>query len=110
MKHSILLLFSCFFLPFYSIAQTFTGTGGPIPDDGNSVDYLINVSGLPTAIDTAFFGLETVCINAIHTWDADLTITLIAPDGTTVTLVSGAGGDGDDFNATCFNGPIGNGQ
>jgi subtilisin-like proprotein convertase family protein len=102
MKHSILLLFSCFFLPFYSIAQTFTGTGGPIPDDGNSVDYLINVSGLPTAIDTAFFGLEKVCINAIHTWDADLTITLIAPDGTTVTLVSGAGGDGDDFNATCF--------
>ncbi|MDQ3051365.1 MAG: CotH kinase family protein, partial [Bacteroidota bacterium] len=86
----------------YSFSQTFTGSGGPIPDNGNSVDYTISVSGLPSIIDTLTFGLEEVCIDIVHTWDSDLDITLIAPDGTSVLLVSGAGGGGDDFTGTCF--------
>ena len=53
-------------------------------------------------IDTVF-GLETVCINMDHTWDSDLDIRLVAPDGTSFLLVSGIGGDGDNFNNTCFN-------
>ncbi len=85
-----------------SFAQTFTGTGGPIPDNGNSVDFTLSVSGLPSSIDTLTFGLEEVCIDIVHTWDSDLDITLVAPDGTSVLLVSGAGGGNDDFTWTCF--------
>lgn len=84
-------------------AQTFTGGGGNIIDN-QTLDIPINVTGLsPTTLDTLNFGLETVCINLTHTWDGDLTISIVAPDGTIVNLVSGAGGDGDDFTNTCFN-------
>ncbi|MEW6467963.1 MAG: CotH kinase family protein [Bacteroidota bacterium] len=82
--------------------QTFSGTGGSIPDDGNDVYFNINVSGLTSPLDTANFGLESVCINATHTWDSDLDISLVAPDGTEILLVSAAGGGGDDFTNTCF--------
>jgi subtilisin-like proprotein convertase family protein len=37
-----------------------------------------------------------------HTYDGDLTITLIAPDGRSVKLVSGKGGNGDNFTDTVF--------
>lgn len=84
-------------------AQTFTGGGGNILDN-QTLDIPINVSGLsPTTIDTTNFGLETVCINLTHTWDADLTISIVAPDGTSVNLISGVGGSDDDFTNTCLN-------
>lgn len=85
-------------------AQTFNGTGGLIPDDGSTVDFTIPVSGLnPSTIDTSNFGLETVCINLTHTWDSDLEIRLVAPDGTVVLLSAGNGGSDDDYTNTCFN-------
>ena len=37
-----------------------------------------------------------------HTWDSDLRVTLIGPDGTQITLVNRRGGSGDNF-ATTFN-------
>lgn len=37
-----------------------------------------------------------------HTYDGDLTIMLIAPDGRSVKLVSGKGGNGDNFAGTVF--------
>ena len=85
-----------------SAAQTFNGTGGPIPDDGSWFEFEIAVSGLPTAIDTLSFGLEQVCINVEHTWIADLDITIVAPDGTAALLVGGNGGDQDFYTNTCF--------
>ncbi len=85
-----------------AFAQIFSGAGGPIPDNGTSVDFTINVSGLPTAIDTSVFGLEMVCITLVHTYDSDLDISLIAPDGTIVSLVAGVGGGDDNFIGTCF--------
>jgi subtilisin-like proprotein convertase family protein len=85
-------------------AQTYTATGGTIPDDGSTIEFPLVVSGLsPTTIDTSVFGLETVCINITHTWDSDLEISLVAPDGTTALLLSGIGGDGDNFTNTCLN-------
>lgn len=90
-------------LPSCSLAQTFSDTFNlPIPDDGNIGYYSIQTSGLPTAMG-ASFGVETVCINLTHTWNADLIITLIAPDGTEVELTSDNGGDTDGYINTCFN-------
>jgi len=85
-------------------AQTFSGTGGHIPDDGNSVDYEIVVSGLPTVMDTLSFGLESVCLNITHTWVDDLAVTAVAPDGTVLQLFSRIGGDTDGFVNTCLSG------
>lgn len=102
MKHKFLQLFLLAFCNMLS-AQTFTGTGGPIPDNGNSVDYSIAVSGLPTVIDTLNFGVETICLNATHTYDSDLEFYLIAPDGTQVALSVSNGGGDDNYTGTCFN-------
>jgi hypothetical protein len=84
-------------------AQTFTGPGGVIPDDGSAFDFPIEVSGLvPATIDTISFGVESVCIEVDHTWAHDLDIRLVAPDGTTVLLVRETGYDGLGFSGTCF--------
>ncbi|MCU0347564.1 MAG: CotH kinase family protein [Saprospiraceae bacterium] len=90
-------------LPLFSLAQTFNDTFNlAIPDDGNVGYYDIEVSGLPTATG-ADFGVETVCINLTHTWNADLFISLVAPDGTEAELSSDNGGDTDGYLNTCFN-------
>ncbi|MFN0276851.1 MAG: CotH kinase family protein [Chitinophagales bacterium] len=82
-------------------SQTFSATENTsIPDDGTSIEFTLEVSGLPTVIDTVF-GLETVCVNIDHTWDSDLEIKIIAPDGTAATIIYGIGGDGDNFTNTC---------
>ena len=43
-----------------------------------------------------------VTINLIHTFDSDLTINLIAPDGTVITLADSVGLDEDNFIGTIF--------
>lgn len=85
-------------------AQTYSSTsGGPVPDGGPMVQFPLTVSGLaPSTIDT-LFGLETVCFNITHTWDADLNISLQAPDGTIVNLSVANGADGDNYTNTCLN-------
>ena len=96
-----LIPFICF-LPISLFAQTYTGGSGPINDVATN-DFPLIVSGLsPAAIDTVVHGLETVQINLTHTYDSDLKIQLIAPDGTTVLLCNGVGGGGDDFTNTVF--------
>ena len=82
--------------------QTFTGGSGPINDNA-TIDIPVSVSGLPASIDTLNFGLETVCINLNHTYDADLTVWIVAPDGTTGLLFSNVGGGDDNFTNTCLN-------
>ncbi len=82
--------------------QTFTGGGGPINDNA-TIDIPVSVTGLPTTIDTNNFGLETVCINLTHTYDADLTVWIVAPDGTVGMLFSNTGGGDDNFTNTCLN-------
>ncbi len=41
-----------------------------------------------------------VRLNILHTWVADLTVELVGPDGTRVTLFFGVGGNGDNFTNT----------
>ncbi|MFH0894742.1 MAG: CotH kinase family protein [Bacteroidota bacterium] len=93
----------CLFLSLSSYAQVFNGTGGAISDDGIENLFTLNVTGLtPTTLDTTH-GLLTVCVNITHTWDSDLDVQLISPDGTSITLFSGIGGGDDDFINTCLN-------
>jgi len=94
------LLVSIFF-GHYAFAQTFNGTGGQILDN-QTLTKTINVTGLPTALNQNTFGLEQVCLDINHTWDADITVTLESPDGSQIILFTGVGGDGDNFNNTCL--------
>ncbi len=87
----------------HSVAQTFTGSTGTILDDGSHNYYPLTVSGVVPATMDANYGLETVCINLTHTWDDDIVISLIAPDGSEFLLAGRLGGDGDNYTNTCFN-------
>ena len=88
-----------------AVSQTFYGIGSSIPDDGTAKDFTVQAQNLqPATIDTGNFGLENVCINLTHAYDAELEIRLIAPDGTNVLLTSGNGGSGNNYLTTCFNG------
>jgi len=104
MKQLIILFFFCIFLCFHSLkGQQYFGGGGALLDDGNPTRFEIEVSGLDSGQIDSLFGLETVCINLIHTWDSDLSIFLIAPDGAKVELSVGNGAEGDNYTNTCFN-------
>ncbi|MBK7406700.1 MAG: CotH kinase family protein [Saprospirales bacterium] len=100
MKNFIILI--CLLLPLWSFSQVFSGTGGPISDNGTHSYFQLSVSGLPSVIDTSF-GLEAACVNITHTNVSDLIISLISPNGKEVELSSRNGGDGDNYSNTCFN-------
>ncbi|MCG9911319.1 MAG: CotH kinase family protein [Flavobacteriales bacterium] len=86
----------------FSQAQTFSGSGGNIPDNNTTVSFAINVPPLnPNTVNT-LFGIEQVCININHPYVGDLEVSLRAPDNTTVILFSGIGGSGDNFTNTCM--------
>ncbi len=99
-----LLLLIAFFSAHCLQAQTFNNTtGGPIIDCGatpTTTCFPITVTGVGSM--TATHGLESVCVNIAHTWDADLTLTLQAPDGTLISLSINNGGSGDNYTGTCF--------
>lgn len=47
--------------------------------------------------------LDVNCtVNIVHTFDADMTISLISPQGTEIILAGGVGWDGDNFTNTVF--------
>jgi len=83
-------------------SQTFSGSGGILSNDGNANYFPVTASNLPFNLGEVF-GLETVCIRITHTYDYELEIKLIAPNGQTVLLTSGNGGSGDNYYVTCFN-------
>ena len=108
------LLFILFF-PFSLFAQTFTSsTLVHIPDNGPHVYDTLIVSGLPTAIDSTF-GLAGLCFDINHTYDADLVIRLISPNGNSLFLADRVGGGFNNFIGTCLaqngiNGYLANGS
>ncbi|MFT3911668.1 MAG: proprotein convertase P-domain-containing protein [Ferruginibacter sp.] len=87
---------------FVARSQTFTGTGGVIPDNGSTTPTLfpVTVSGVGN-ID-GNYGLASVCINIVHQWDGDLEIMLKAPNGTIVPLSFQNGSSSDNYTNTCF--------
>ena len=101
MRYTLLLL--SLFTTSILFAQSFYQLENTdIPDDGTSISFEMNVSGLPDVIDTEF-GLESVCFNMNHTWTSDMDIKLIAPDGSAFMLVSGVGWGEVNFENTCLN-------
>jgi subtilisin-like proprotein convertase family protein len=84
------------------LGQTFSGSGGNIPDNNSVVSFNANVPVLSPNTLNGNFGLELVCLTINHPYVSDLEVSLRAPDGTTVILFSGIGGDGDNFSNTCL--------
>jgi subtilisin-like proprotein convertase family protein len=85
-----------------SIAQSYTGPGGIITDDGAINDFTLTIDDLPSEMLNADYGLVSVCLNISHSWISDLDIRLITPSGENIMLTSGQGGDTDYYYNTCF--------
>ena len=81
----------------FSSAGTFASSnvGQPI------LDFIPVRSTLKVTKDITIKDLN-VQVNASHTYDGDLRITLIAPDGTKVILFNRRGGSGQGLNNTVF--------
>lgn len=85
-------------------SQTFSnGTNVAIPDNNTFVTSVIAVSGLSTSINCTTLGLQSVCVKIAHTWDEDLDIFLLAPDGTQIPLSTDNGGSGDHYGNNAAN-------
>ena len=46
--------------------------------------------------------ISSVTLNITHTWDSDMSISLVAPNGSVIDLSSGNGGSGDNYTNTVF--------
>lgn len=75
--------------------NTFSNTTPLSILDNVAVTSTLSVSGV-----TNFVTDVNVNLNITHTWDSDLDITLIAPNGTRILLISRAGADADNFTNT----------
>ena len=64
--------------------------------DNATMDSNLTVSGLTQPIANI-----SVSLYLTHTFDADLVINLVGPDGTIVTLSSLRGGSGDNYGSAC---------
>ena len=84
-----------------------TGSAGPAASMNSSAVVAIPDGGTATSSvtvsDPGRVKNVRVRIDRItHTYDGDLRIDLVAPDGTAVNLVNRRGGSGDDFVGTVF--------
>lgn len=84
-----------------SFAQTFTISPNAVIHDNARTTVSIPVSGLPATADTAY-GLCSVTVNVVHTYDGDLDLILISPANDSIMLTNNIGGGGDNFTSTVF--------
>ena len=68
-----------------------------IPDHGDRCESTLNIGGTAKISD-----LNVRVSQITHTFDGDLVISVIGPDGTTVLLSNRRGGGGDNFTDTVF--------
>ncbi len=79
-----------------------TGTGG-FPCVGGPTTSPANVSATGNiGTNNGDYTLDSVEINLTHTWDSDLSISLVSPMGTSLDLSSGNGSFGDNYTNTVF--------
>ncbi len=114
MRSSYIFLFFAFIISLSASSQTYTGSGGNIPDNGPPVEFIIDINDLAPSALNGNHGLINVCFDITHTYLADLHIWVISPSGTIVGLVSANGGGDDNYTNTCFDQnaliPIGSGN
>ncbi|NUM30775.1 MAG: CotH kinase family protein [Bacteroidetes bacterium] len=95
-------LLLCFFIyGLYTQAQTFSGYGGFITDNGSKNFFPLTVSGISSNINQSF-GVMGVTVNIKHNYVSDLNIFLIAPDNTVIELSSRNGGNGKNYDKCTF--------
>ena len=87
--------------PFLAV-RDYVGADVPIVDGG----VARAVIDLKEAADNFTFENLQVKINITHTWDSDLTGTLVAPNGTRIILFENIGGSGDNFTDTIFDSQV----
>lgn len=95
-------LFIMLFVASLSFSQTFNGTTGPITDNScpNLDAYTTTASGVGT-LASGTLEISEIVLDISHTWNADLELSLLAPDGTTsLLLFSGVGSSSDNFTGT----------
>ena len=79
-----------------TVSSSDSGAIVAIPDGGTATSSIVvNDPGRVKGVRVRIGQLT-------HTYDGDLGIALVAPDGTAVTLVNRRGGSGDDFAGTVF--------
>ena len=84
-------------MPGTPVDIIYSGPPVPIPDSNPTGAFApIPVSGI-----TGSVGKVTATVFINHTWDGDLNLSLIAPDGTAVPLATARGGSGDNFGTNC---------
>lgn len=83
-------------------AQTYSGLGGEIPDDGTTGTYSLQVTGLSPAFLDTTYGLESVMVNIFHPYVEELRMELISPDGNIILLTEHLGYNGQNFLNTVF--------
>lgn len=82
-------------------AQVFTGMNGSIQDNMQS-EFTINVSSLNSSPLRSSYGLSSVEITIQHDFLQDLSIALMAPDGSVCRLVSEQGANTNHYTQTVF--------
>ena len=103
----LVLLFALSYHPVSASPDTVYSSGpigsptGDVPDSGCSgSNYLTHTINIP---DTGLVGDVNVTLSIDHTFDDDLDMFLLGPDGTTeVELATDIGGSGDNFTNTVF--------
>ena len=100
-NRTTVFLFIAFLTGANALGQTtFTGDNlnSPIADNLPPINSEAN-SNLTGTIGTNYI-IDNVTIDIIHTYDADLEIKLLSPDGTTLNLSINNGGGGNNYTNT----------
>lgn len=83
-------------------AAPFISTNVPVAVPDATPSGASSVINIPYALTIAPAMSMKVCMNFTHTWDGDMSFTLISPQGTQLDLSSNNGGSGDNYTGTCF--------
>jgi subtilisin family serine protease len=85
--------------PVAPVQRTFSSTGRPFLSDASTRSS--TTTNIPiTVSDNILVGDINVVLDISHTWIGDLSIRLISPTGTSVSLVQRRGGSGDNLRVT----------
>jgi subtilisin-like proprotein convertase family protein/PKD repeat protein len=75
--------------------QTACNVGIAITDNTCNAIATVPVSGI--GVLNSGFALESVEVNITHTWDSDVDMSLVSPNGTIINLSDDNGGSGDNY-------------